>query len=303
MRSAGEVSAVALGIRRRVAWMASARGGAYLAQACSSADILATLYSGLMDLGPAVSTLAPERPTQPPRAGVDGAAGSTFNGPRDGVHDRFVLSPAHYSGVLYATLIEVGRLDADELDQYATNGTAMEMIGSEQSPGLEATTGSLAQGLSVGVGMALARKVKKQPGTVWVLISDGELEEGQTWEALSAASHHRLGNLVVLVDANALQVDGTPASIMNVEPIAERIRSFGLITHEIDGHDPEAIAAAASSRGGDAPTCLVCRTVPWQGMPGLESRYPNKLHFVRFQPGEAERVDRDLKDAERLVGS
>jgi transketolase len=298
MHSTVVLADVALGIRRRVAWMAAARGGAYLGQACSSAEILATLYCGLMDLGPSESTTLPTSPTQPFRPGQPGPSGAAFNGARDGVHDRFILSPAHYSGALYATLAETGRLDGDQFDQYATNGTAMEMIGSEQSPGLEATTGSLAQGLSVGVGMALARKLRGQPGTVWVLISDGELEEGQTWEALAAASHHELGNLVVIVDANAMQVDGTPASIMNVEPIGARMASFGLITHEIDGHDTDAITEAASSRGGAAPVAIVCRTVPWRGMPSLEHRYPGKLHFVRFVEGEADLVAQDLELAE-----
>jgi transketolase len=297
MLSTAEVADVALGVRRRVAWMASVREGAYLGQACSSAEILATLYGGLMNLGPSESTRLPAQPTEPFRAGEAGPSGAAFNGSRDGEHDRFILSPAHYSGALYATLAETGRLDADQFDQYATNGTAMEMIGSEQSPGLEATTGSLAQGLSVGVGMALARKLRREPGTIWVLISDGELEEGQTWEALSAASHHKLGNLVVIVDANAMQVDGTPASIMNVEPIPARIASFGLITHEVDGHDTDAITEAAASRGGDAPVAIVCRTVPWRGMPSLQHRYPGKLHFVRFVPGEAELVARDLEPA------
>lgn len=290
-------------IRRRVVWMAESRGGAYLAQACSSADMLATLYGRAMNLGPSVSTNAVPRPTAPPRPGDRGPAGAAFNGAPGGDCDRFVLSPAHYSGTLYATLIEFGRLDEAELEQYATNGTSLEMIGSEQGPGLEATTGALAQGLSVGVGIALARKQRSQGGTVWVLISDGELEEGQTWEALAAASHHRLGNLVVLVDANGLQVDGKPSTIMGVEPIAERLRAFGLRTHEIDGHDPAALLAAASSRGDDAPTGIVCRTTPWQGIPSLERRYPGKLHFVRIRDDEQPHIAADLEALTREENS
>jgi transketolase len=297
------VAQVALGIRRRVAWMAHERGGAYLGQAGSSAEILATLYCGLMNLGPAVATSLPRRPTEPYRPGRSGPTGADFNGARDAIHDRFVLSPAHYSGALYAALAETGRLDVESFEEYAVNGSALEMIGSEQSPGLEATTGSLAQGLSVAVGMALARKITGAAGTIWVLISDGELEEGQTWEALAAAAHHRLGNLVVIVDANAMQVDGTPASIMTIEPIGERLASFGVTAHDVDGHDPEAIAAAAALRGGDAPLAIVCRTVPWHGMPSLERRYPGKLHFVRFVAGEAELVAQDLESADIMVNS
>ncbi len=273
-------------MRRRMVQLAVQRGGAYLAQACSSAEILATLYLRLMHLGPALTKRADAQQTRPPRPGSPGTQGYGFNGERDGVHDRFVLSPAHYAGALYATLAEVGRLAPDDLEHYALDGSALEMIGSEQSPGMEATTGSLAQGLSVGLGMAAARKIKAQPGTIWVLISDGELEEGQTWEAFAAGAHHRLGNVVVLVDANSLQVDGAPRDVMDMEPIAGKICSFGWDAREVDGHDPAAIAAAAARRSPDVPTCIVCRTKPWQGIPSLQVRYPSRLHFVRFAPGE-----------------
>jgi transketolase len=288
---------VAHRIRRRVLQLAVQRRGAYLAQACSSAEILATLYLRLMRLGPAVTIRAEAQLTGPPRPGNPGVQGYGFNGERDGVHDRFVLSPAHYAGALYATLAEVGRLASDDFQHYALDGSALEMIGSEQSPGMEATTGSLSQGLSVALGMAAARKIKAQPGTIWVLISDGELEEGQTWEAFAAGSHHQLDNVVVLVDANSLQVDGTPQAVMNMEPIADKIRSFGWHTHEIDGHDPAAIAAAAAARIPNIPTCIVCRTRPWQGIPSLRARYPSRLHFVRFKPGEEAAALTDMATA------
>jgi transketolase len=281
-------------IRSRMVQLAIARRGAYLAQACSSAEILATLYLRLMRLGPASSIRAAARTEGPPRPGDAGTQGCDFNGPRDGVHDRFVLSPAHYAAALYVTLVEVGRLDGRDLTHYGEDGSSLEMIGSEQSPGMEATTGSLAQGLSVALGMAAARMIKAQPGTIWVLISDGELEEGQTWEAFAAAAHHRLGNVVVLIDANSLQVDGAPREVMNMEPIAEKVRYFGWDTHEVDGHDPQAIAAAAARRRPGVPMCIVCRTTPWQGLPSLRQRYPERLHFVRFKPGEEEAV---LSDA------
>lgn len=228
--------------------------------------------------------LAPRKSRRIPRSRQGHPPGSAFNDARDGTHDRFVLSPAHYSGALCAALCKFGRLDESDLQQYATNGTSMEMIGSEQSPGLEATTGSLAQGLSVGVGMALARRLRSQDGTVWVLTSDGELEEGQTWEALAAATHHVLGNLVVLVDANGLRVDSDPASIIGVGPIAEWIRALGFETHEVNGHDPSQMAAAASKREPATLTAIVCRTIPWQGLPILKARYPRSHHFAGCAP-------------------
>ena len=281
-------------IRSRMVQLAIQRRGAYLAQACSSAEILATLYRRLMRLGPAPGIRAAAEVDGPPRPGDPGTRGCDFNGLRDGIHDRFILSPAHYAAALYVTLVEVGRLDSRDLEHYGEDGSSLEMIGSEQSPGMEATTGSLAQGLSVALGMAAARKIKAQGGTIWVLISDGELEEGQTWEAFAAAAHHQLGNIVVLVDANSLQVDGAPSDIMNMEPIAEKIRGFGWDTREVDGHNPEAIVAAAARRSPNVPLCIVCRTTPWQGLPSLKPRYPSRLHFVRFKPGEEEAV---LSDA------
>lgn len=285
---------LAFRIRRHVLSLAVRNNGAYLAQACSAAEILATLYAQLMDLGPPHPSCDATARHEPPRPGRPGHRGADHNGERDGTRDRFILSPAHYAGALYAALVETGRLEPSALETYAVDGGLLEMIGSEQSPGFEATTGSLAQGLSVGVGVALARQLRRQPGSVWVLVSDGELEEGQTWEGLAAAAHHSLSNLIMLVDANGLQVDGDTQQVMNMEPLAAKMRAFGWQTHEVDGHDPDAIVAAAASRQPDKPTCVICRTAPWQGIPSLKTRYPQRLHFVRFKPGEAEAVQADL---------
>lgn len=278
--------AVADGVRRRMVHLALKHRGAYLAQTCSSAEIFATLYTGLMRLTTSNGKPVPDPLPGVPRPGLTVPWGGEYNGQRSRDGDRFILSPAHYAATLYATLVEVGRLDELALQQYAQNGAVLEMIGSEHSPGMEATTGSLAQGLSVGVGVALARTLAKRSGAVWVLMSDGELEEGQTWEAFAAAAHYRLGNLVVLVDANGLQVDGPPAAVLAIEPIAEKVRAFGWTTVEVDGHDPAAITNAVTSAIRDRPTCIVCRTEPWHGVPSLKSRYPTSLHFVRFKPGE-----------------
>jgi transketolase len=291
-----EVHDVAAGVRRRMVNLALEHRGAYLAQTCSSAEIFAALYTGLMHLTPSNAKPIPDPLPGVPCAGLTVPWGGEYNGQRTSDGDRFILSPAHYAATLYATLVESGRLDEAALQQYSQNGAVLEMIGSEHSPGMEATTGSLAQGLSVGVGVALARTLTKKPGTVWVLITDGELEEGQTWEALAAAAHYSLGNLVVLVDANGLQVDGPPATVLAVEPIAEKVRAFGWTTLEVNGHDPAAITDAAISRVPDRPTCIVCRTVPWHGLPSLKSRYPAKLHFVRFKPGEDTAVLDDVEN-------
>lgn len=291
---AGAARSVARGIRLRVLRLAAARNGAYLAQACSSADILAALYVRLMDLAPSEGAWLPPTFRSVPRPGLPSDWGGQYNGPRECHRDRFILSPAHYATALYAALIEAGRLSETALDDCGRDGSRLEMIGAEYSPGVEATTGSLAQGLSVAIGEALARRVLGLPGTFWVLMSDGELQEGQTWEALMAAAHHRLGNLVVLLDANGLQVDGAPETVMGLEPIADKISAFGWSTEEVDGHDVEAIVAACTHREPNRPLFIICRTKPWTGITALASRYPSHLHFVRFRPGEAAAAARDI---------
>jgi transketolase len=179
---------VAAGIRRRVFEHVLKNGEGYLSQACSAAEILAMLYSRTLRLA---AVPAPLRPG--PFTGVPGPAnpgyvtGAVYNGSPGPDRDRFIFSPAQYALALYATLIEVGRLDPDGLDAFNRDGSTVEMIGAEHSPGIELTTGSLAQALSQAAGIALARRRRGDTGWVWVLMSDGEFEEGQTWEALANA--------------------------------------------------------------------------------------------------------------------
>lgn len=168
---------VADGIRRLAFELAVEHEGGYLIQACSSAEILATLYVRLMNLGP---SSAPPLPA--PFTGVPGSSprsrwGGGWNGPDDPAWDRFVLSPTHYSTALYATLVETDRLSSEALEEYGKDGSVLEMIGAEHSPGVEVTGGSLGQALSVAVGRALARKQRGDQGHTWVLISDGETQE------------------------------------------------------------------------------------------------------------------------------
>ncbi len=124
----------------------------------------------------------------------------------------------HYALVLYAVLIETGRLGAEALEQFNRDGSTMELIGAEHSPGHEVTAGSLGQALSQAGGIALARRLRGDSGRVWVFMSDGELQEGQTWEAFQALAHYRLDNLGVVLDANGQQCDGRMSEVMNIEP-------------------------------------------------------------------------------------
>ncbi len=274
--------AVAQAIRRRVLDHVLRNGEGYLSQACSSAELLATLYTALLRLDP------PEAPpVPPPFGGVPGPGlrawqGGAYNGPWTPRTDRFFFSPVHYALVLYATLVEVGRLSPDALADFNADGSTVEMIGAEHSPGIETTAGSLAQALSVAGGVALARQLRGDAGKVWVFMSDGEFQEGQTWEALAAATFHGLRDLSVVVDVNGYQCDGRMDDVMTLEPLAERLQTFGARVVEVDAHDPAALLEAASTPHPHGPLVVLGRSDPCRGVPPLRERTP-KLHYLRFK--------------------
>ncbi|WP_447975495.1 transketolase [Nitrospira sp. Kam-Ns4a] len=285
-----EVKRIARRVRLRVLAHTIKHNGGYLSQACSAAEILATLYTHVMKLGPSLG-----QPVPRPFVGVPGQAnrqdvsGALYNGPRAPDLDRFFFSPAHYALVLYATLIEVGRLAPEALEQFNRDGSTLEMIGAEHSPGMELTTGSLSQALSQAGGVALARRLRGEPGRCWVFMSDGELQEGQTWEAVAALAFHRLDNLAVYVDINGQQCDGRMETVMAVEPVRARLEAFGARVVEVDGHDPEALAAPAPATGSGRPLFVLARTDPCRGLDVLRARAP-KLHYVRFRNEEERRL-------------
>lgn len=275
------VQRIASSIRLRVFEHVLRNNGGYLSQALSSAEIFAMLYGEVLRLGPVEGPAVPEafRGVPGPQ-NPDYTSGGRFNGAPTPDSDRFIFSPAHYALVLYAALIEVGRLDADSLDTFDVDGSTLEMIGAEHSPGVETTTGSLAQALSQAAGIALGRRMKGETGNTWVMMSDGEFQEGQTWEALSFASFHRLDTLHAIVDANGQQCDGAMTSVGNIEPLAERIRAFGCDAREVDGHDLDALHDAMTAPS-DRPVVVVARTSPTRGVPLYEERAP-LLHTLRF---------------------
>ena len=292
-----DVRALARRVRRRVLAHVLARGGGYLSQACSSAELLATLYGRVLRLGPSEAPLVPGPFAGVPRARRDGGTvrfepvvspGARYNGPRAPDLDRLVFSPVHYALALYALLVEVGRLAPEALEAFDADGGTVEMIGAEHSPGIEVTAGSLAQALSVAGGMALGRRLRGEAGRVVVFMTDGELQEGQTWEALAAASFHGLSNLLVWIDANGQQCDGALPRVMAIEPLAERLRSFGAAVHEVDGHDVVALAAPAFEPPAPGPRVVLARTDPCRGLEPLRERAP-RLHYVRFSD-DAERA-------------
>jgi transketolase len=291
-----EAKRVAKGIRRRVLEHTLRHNGGYLSQACSSAELFATLYLNVMHLGLVGSPLVPK-----PFPGVPGShnfsyfTGADFNGPRTPDTDRFILSPAQYALVLYAALIETGRMAPEGLDQFNKDGSSVEMIGAEHSPGMEVTTGSLGQGLSQAAGMAWARKRKGETGRIWVFMSDGEFQIGQTWECMESLSHHKLDNLGIYVDVNKQQCDGTVKSVMGLDPLDERLRSFGAAVHVVDGHDPVALASPAKVPTGGKPLVVLADTSPCRGMDFLSANAP-KFHYVRFKDAaDRSRYEQALK--------
>lgn len=247
------IARMAWGIRRHAFDVTVRANGCYLGQALSAAEILAAIHS----------------------VGLDRTRG-----------DMFILSPAHYSIAVYATLVELGELPVEALEEFGKDGSPIEMIGGHDSPGMEFTTGSLAQGLSQGIGVALGRRLRGSPGHVWVMISDGELEEGQTWEAFMSLAHYGLTNITVFLDNNDSQVDGSPVKVMGVEPIHERIAAFGLDVRRIDGHDVDALLAAIQDPRGATARVVVCDTDIARGIPCLADR--EHPHWIRFRTGESE---------------
>jgi len=282
-RTAWQIEArrVAHNIRSRVLALTLLQGGSYLSQACSSADILATLYTHVLKLGPSLGPLTPPR-----FVGVPGSPGYTsgglYHGPHAPEYDRFFISPTHYSVAVYAALVELGRLAPEALAEFNTDGSIVEMIGGEHSPGLELTTGSFGQALSQAAGIAMARQRRGDTGRVFVFVSDGELQEGQMWEAFQQAAFYRQDNLAVFVDANGQQVDGRTEHVMAVEPLDAKLGAFGWQTCKVDGHDPAALAACVDAWEPGRPLAVLAYTKPTQGIDLLQERWP-MLHYVRFK--------------------
>ncbi len=285
----GHAQRVARAVRRRVLEHTLLNNGGYLSQACSAAETLATLYLRVMRIEASVAPPEPARFDRVPGASnPHPQSGSGYNGPRRPELDRFVFSPVHYALVLYSTLIELGRLAPTALEQFNRDGSTVELIGAEHSPGHEVTAGSLGQALSQAGGIALARRLKGEPGRVWVYMSDGEFQEGQTWEAINALAFHRIGNLGIYVDANGQQCDGRMDSVSTIEPLAARLEAFGACVREVNGHDVAALANAASPWPEHQPLVVIARTDPCHDLEVLRTRAP-RLHYVRFANDEERR--------------
>ncbi|MDO9302737.1 MAG: 1-deoxy-D-xylulose-5-phosphate synthase N-terminal domain-containing protein, partial [Anaerolineales bacterium] len=219
---------IARNIRLRVLDHVLKNNGGYMSQACSSAELLSVLYTKVMNLEPSIAPMIPPPfPGVPSKDNPNSFSGAGYNGPKASHLDRFIFSPSHYALVLYSVLIETGRMAPEGLEQFNQDGSTVEMIGAEHSPGCEVTSGSLAQALSQAAGIALARRQRGETGRVWVFLSDGELQEGQTWETLAVLSAYRLDNVGIYIDVNGQQCDGSMEAVMNMEPLAAKLEAFG----------------------------------------------------------------------------
>jgi len=263
-------------IRRFALQMGEVQGQGYVGQALGYADVLATAYCHSLNL----------RPEDPAWEG----------------RDRFLLSHGHYAIAFYAALIEAKVISEEELETYGSDDSRLPMSGmATYTPGMEMSGGSLGQGLPIAVGMALGLRLKGNPAFVYNSMSDGELDEGSTWEAAMSAAHHGLGNLICLVDINNQQADGPSTKVLAFEPIADKWAAFGWHVQRVDGNDLAAVIAAfdaARNLTEAKPRVILCDTLMGKGVPFLEAREKN--HFIRVEQAEWQQA-LDILDQNRGV--
>ncbi len=266
-----DLAAAADRIRHHILDMGEVQGQGYVGQGLGFADVLAVIYKDLANI----------RPQDP----------HWFD------RDRVLLSMGHYAIAEYAALAEAGTIDVDELETYGSDDSRLPMSGmSTYTPGMEISGGSLGHGLGVAVGMALGLRFQGNPARVINMMSDGELDEGSTWEAAMAAAHHGLGNLLCVVDMNGLQAAGATAGVLRTEPVVDKWAAFGWRTVRVDGNDINALIDAFDSvPAGDTPAVVLCDTRIGRGVPFLETR--EKAHFIRIDEHEWDLARQALRAA------
>ncbi len=204
------------------------------------------------------------------------------------LRDRFVLSKGHISPVYYSILAQLGFFEKSELKTFRKLGTRLQGHPSLWCPGVEVATGSLGQGLSIGCGIAMALKLDKSPANVFVMLGDGELQEGNVWEAFMQASHRNLDNLIAIIDKNGLQIDGSTENVKSLGNLSDKISAFGWEVIEIDGHDFRQIyEAIEKSKQIKSPVAIIANTVKGKGVSFMENnagwhgKAPNKDDYER----------------------
>lgn len=241
-------SSLARDIRLDILEMVHRARASHVGACFSIVDALAVLYGRVMKL----------RPTDPNWEG----------------RDRFILSKGHAAAAVYATLARVGVLPREDLQTYGLDGSLYMTHVSHKIRGVEFSSGSLGHGLPFGTGKALAARSRGLAWRVFVMLSDGEMDEGSNWEALMFAAHHKLDNLVAIIDYNKLQSLATVAETLALEPLAEKLRAFGWSVREIDGHDHAALEANLRDAPWEQgrPSVLVMHTVKGKGVSFMENR-------------------------------
>ncbi len=271
-KSLEELQVIAKRVRREIIEMIGAAGSGHPGGSLSAVELIVELYFNAMRIDP-------KNPKWPQR-------------------DRFILSKGHAAPVLYAVMAEVGYPDTplDKLNTLRKFGSVyqghpdMRFIHS-----LEASTGSLGEGLSIALGLGIAARLDNSPSRSYCMLGDGEIQEGQVWEAAMAGSFHKLDNVCAIVDYNQIQLDGFVKDIMEVAPLAEKWRAFGWHTIELNGHDPAAVRAAfaeaAATKG--KPTCLVAHTIKGKGVSFMENN--PKFHGTAPTPAEVQMALQELQ--------
>jgi transketolase len=264
-----ELQSIARTVRRDIIEMIGAAKSGHPGGSLSAVEILVTLYFDVMKHDPA-------NPTWPQR-------------------DRFILSKGHAAPVLYSVMAETGYTPKDQLNTLRRIGSIYQGHPDRRFiPALEASTGSLGVGLSLGIGMAEAAKLDKSPSRTYVVLGDGEIQEGQIWEAAMFAPFHKMDNIVCIVDYNKIQLDGFTKDIMDLEPHAEKWRSFGWNVLDIDGHDlgalQEAFATVKATKG--KPTCIIANTIKGKGVSFMENN--PKYHGVAPTNEELEKALQEI---------
>jgi transketolase len=246
--------------------MVAKEGFGYLGQAMSGAELAAVLYGAA--LGP---------------------------------DDRLVISPGHYWVLHFAAGVERGLFEESELLAYGDTGSLLESIGTERTPGLAATCGSLGQGLSVAAGLTLSHKIRGSQRRTYALASDGEMEEGQLWEAALFAAHHGLSKLTALLDRNNSQVDGPTEAITTIEPVIDKWRSFGWAAVAVDGHDVNAVRrAVVKVREDPRPGVVIGSTWTLSGLVDVVSDESDG-RFLKVSQDQIQRATKLFIEAERTA--
>ena len=259
----------ALAVREHVLAIAAGPIGTHVGGSLSVTDILVALYREVLRVRPA-------EPDWPER-------------------DRFVLSKGHASAALYATLAECGFFPVEELATYGRAGGRLMAHPTRAVPGVEFATGSLGHGLSLATGLALVAQREERAHRVFVVMGDGELQEGSVWEAAMAAAHYGLNNLTAVVDRNRLQINGSTEDRMSLGPLADKWRAFGWQVSEVDGHDFTTLVPALRTPAAGGPKLLIADTVKGRGVRHLEHR--KQGHFARLGPQAYERALGALREA------